>query len=73
MNTITNKEIQAFEKSLYLNEKATVNKYVLAVQRFAGYLGGAEVTKYRTFFFLRLSTSIFMNEGFRARSKDSFL
>lgn len=34
MRTITESEIQAFENSLYLNEKAkaTINKYVRAVQ-----------------------------------------
>ncbi len=49
MYTITETSIQAFEKRLYLNEKAaaTVGKYVLAVRRLAAFLNGTELTKPR--------------------------
>lgn len=49
MHTITQTNIQAFENHLYLDEKAaaTVKKYVLAVQKLAEFLSGAEFTKSR--------------------------
>ena len=39
MNQLTVEKIQAFEESLYLNEKskATVNKYLRAVRKLAEY------------------------------------
>lgn len=47
MKNITESKIQEFENYLCLNEKskATVKKYVKAVQRLAGFLEGAELTK----------------------------
>ena len=47
MNYITESEIRAFENSLYLNEKskATVKKYVKAVQKLAEFTEGVELTK----------------------------
>ena len=49
MRTITELEIQAFENSLYLNEKAkaTINKYVRAVQQLSGFLNGKELNRER--------------------------
>ena len=49
MNLITMQKIQAFEESLYLNEKskATVSKYLQAVRKLAEYLHGEELTKPR--------------------------
>ena len=46
MNLITMQKIQAFEESLYLNEKskATVSKYLQAVRKLAEYLHGEELT-----------------------------
>ncbi len=43
MRNITTEIVQAFKAHLYLNEKskATVEKYVLAVQRLAGVQGKA--------------------------------
>ena len=43
------RKIQAFEESLYLNEKskATVNKYLRAVRKLAEYLSGEGLTKSR--------------------------
>lgn len=49
MRNITESEIQAFENSLYLNEKskATVKKYVKAVEKLAEYLEDGEFTRHR--------------------------
>lgn len=49
MNQITVKKIQAFEESLYVNEKskATVSKYLRAVRKLAEYLHGEELTRPR--------------------------
>ena len=49
MYTITEEKVKAFEKHLYLNEKAaaTVEKYTLAVKRLAEFLCDAEVSKAR--------------------------
>lgn len=49
MKNITESEIQAFENSLYLNEKskATVKKYVKAVEKLAEYLEDGEFTRHR--------------------------
>ena len=49
MNQLTVEKIQAFEESLYLNEKskATVNKYLRAVRKLAEYLSGEGLTKSR--------------------------
>lgn len=49
MNFITEEAIQAFEYDLYLSEKAkaTIVKYVRAVQKLAEYLQGTELTKPR--------------------------
>ena len=46
MNQLTVEKIQAFEESLYLNEKskATVNKYLRAVRKLAEYLSGEGLT-----------------------------
>lgn len=47
MKTIQEADILAFQNELYLNEKsrATVQKYVCALQRLADYLAGRELTK----------------------------
>lgn len=47
MKNITESEIQAFERNLYLNEKskATIKKYVQSVRRFAEFLDGRELNK----------------------------
>lgn len=49
MYTITEEKVKAFEKHLYLNEKAaaTVEKYTLAIKRLAEFLCDAEVSKAR--------------------------
>lgn len=49
MRNITESEIQNFENNLCFNEKskATVKKYVKAVQKLAEFLNGAELTKQR--------------------------
>lgn len=49
MKNITESEIQDFENSLYLNEKskATVKKYVKAVEKLAEYLEDGEFTRHR--------------------------
>lgn len=49
MKNITELEIQDFENSLYLNEKskATVKKYVKAVEKLAEFLEGGEFTRHR--------------------------
>lgn len=49
MRNITESEIQAFENNLYLNEKskATVKKYVKAVEKLAEYLEDGEFTRHR--------------------------
>lgn len=46
-NSITNEEIKRFEHYLIFQEKseATVRKYVLAIERLAGFLGSRDVTK----------------------------
>lgn len=47
MKQLTEEKIQAFEESLYLNEKskATVSKYLRTVRKLAEYLQGKELTK----------------------------
>lgn len=49
MRNITTEIVQAFKAHLYLNEKskATVEKYVLAVQRLAEFMQGYELSKAR--------------------------
>ena len=49
MRTRTGAEIQGFENRLYLNEKAkaTINKYVRAVQQLSGFLNGKELNRER--------------------------
>lgn len=49
MKIITESKLQAFENHLYLNEKskATVKKYIKAVQRLAEFLEDTELTKQR--------------------------
>lgn len=49
MKQLTEEKIQAFEESLYLNEKskATVSKYLRTVRKLAEYLQGEELTKPR--------------------------
>lgn len=49
MKIITEERVEAFERYLYLNEKAkaTVSKYVKSVCRLAQFLGGEELTKQR--------------------------
>ena len=49
MKQLTEEKIQAFEESLYLNEKskATVSKYLRTVRKLAEYLQGKELTKPR--------------------------
>lgn len=47
MKTITDKRIEAFENSLYMEEKAknTVKKYIASVRRLEKYLEGRKLTK----------------------------
>lgn len=49
MRKITESKIEAFENSLYMNEKskATVKKYIQAVSRLAEFLNGDELVKMR--------------------------
>lgn len=49
MRIITQADIRAFEQELYLNEKsrATVNKYVRAVEKLSEYMKGDKITKSR--------------------------